>query len=490
MPPTRDQSIMSQRADERGTGRFGGTDGDQRPLRVLHVDDDDAYRETLADAFDRWGEARVVSVATTAAATDRLDRERFDCIVLDQALPERDGLALLRDGTVDETPVVLLTGYGDEALAGEAIHAGVSDYYAKHSDDIRDLVTTVETYAEQDRQRRELERTRRRYELVASLVTEAVFEWDLAAGELSLEEEPLFGYEGRRFDVEWVRERIHPDDLARVRETLANGSRERARRTEVEFRFRRADGEYADVRATVRFPDAGVRRAIGAVTDVTERRSHLRELERQNERLDRFASVVSHDLRNPLAVAEGYLQLARETGDGEHFDRAADALDRIEELVDDLLELARSGQGVDDVGPVLLSGVVTEAWENVAAGNARLRVVDDATVRADRNRLCQLAENLFRNALEHGRADERTDMVVSVGTLADGDGFYVEDDGTGIPEDVGDRAFETGVTSADEGTGFGLAIVEEIVAGHDWTVTATEAETGGARFEITGVTTE
>jgi signal transduction histidine kinase len=237
----------------------------------------------------------------------------------------------------------------------------------------------------------------------------------------------------------------------------------------------------------VRFCDDGDR-AVGALTDVTERRSRERELERQNERLDRFAAVVSHDLRNPLAVAEGYLQLARETGEPEHFDRAADALTRIEELTDDLLDLARSGRGIGEVAPVLLSGVTTEAWENVAAENARLRVTEDDTIEADRSRLCQLFGNLFRNAVEHGRPDERTELLVSVGLLESGDGFYVEDDGTGIPEDVADRPFETGVTGSEDGTGFGLAIVEEVAASHGWEVTATEADGGGARFEITGVT--
>ena len=66
-------------------------------------------------------------------------------------------------------------------------------------------------------------------------------------------------------------------------------------------------------------------------------------------------------------------------------------------------------------------------------------------------------------------------------------GFYVADDGPGIPEADREKVFESGFSTSEEGTGFGLAIVNEIVAGHGWEIRATESEAGGARFEITGV---
>ena len=76
------------------------------------------------------------------------------------------------------------------------------------------------------------------------------------------------------------------------------------------------------------------------------------ELARQNERLDEFASVVSHDLRNPLNVAQGNLELARETGEAAYQERVAAALDRMDELIDDVLTLARNGRTVDEFRPV------------------------------------------------------------------------------------------------------------------------------------------
>ncbi|OYR80846.1 PAS domain-containing sensor histidine kinase, partial [Halorubrum ezzemoulense] len=213
-------------------------------------------------------------------------------------------------------------------------------------------------------------------------------------------------------------------------------------------------------------------------TDVTDRREREETLRRQNERLDEFASIVSHDLRNPLSVAEGYVDLARETGDMDHLDRAADAIDRMDELVEDLLSLAREGRSVGETDPVSLAAVAREAWSSVDTGGATLTVEADGTLEANRTRLRELLENVFRNSAEHGRDSPEDPLSVRVGagTLRDDDGeevpgFYVEDDGTGLPDDA-DRVFDSGFTTEESGTGLGLAISERIAEAHGWTAHA------------------
>ena len=235
------------------------------------------------------------------------------------------------------------------------------------------------------------------------------------------------------------------------------------------------------------------REVAGAVMtgrDISERRAR-QELERQNERLEEFASVVSHDLRNPLTVAEGYLSLARVDVDNEDLGRVAEAHGRMYDLIDDLLTLARAGNAVGETEPVELESVARQAWAGVETGRSELRVTGDRTLEADPRRLRELFENLFRNAVEHGtpsRAtgdggdDEDAAVAVTVGPL-DG-GFFVEDDGPGIPEAIREGVFESGFTTTDQGTGFGLAIVEDIAEAHGWTVSLGESASGGARFEI------
>ena len=217
-----------------------------------------------------------------------------------------------------------------------------------------------------------------------------------------------------------------------------------------------------------------------AGTAYTRERSE-RRLKRQNERLEQFASVVSHDLRNPLNVVGLSLEMARESGDPEQFDRAERALERMNDLIENLLTLARSGDDVDEVEPVDLGTLVEECWATVETEGGSVTVVDEVTVRADRSRLHQLLANLFRNAVEHGGED----VTVTVGALDDG--FYVEDDGPGIPADERDEVFTAGYTTSQEGTGFGLSIVEQTAEAHGWTVVVTESDAEGARFEVRGV---
>ena len=205
------------------------------------------------------------------------------------------------------------------------------------------------------------------------------------------------------------------------------------------------------------------------------------ELQRQNERLDQFASAVSHDLRNPLSVATGRLELAAEECSSPHLDAVADAHGRMERLIDDLLLFAKMGSETLSLTTVDLAALATECWEPLAPPDAELSVEFDRAVRADRDRLRQLLENLLKNAIDHGGDD----VSVTIGEVADG--FYAADDGPGIPPDDRDVVLEAGYTSAEDGTGFGLSIVSQIADAHGWDLVVTESESGGARFEIRGV---
>ncbi|MFB6120899.1 MAG: ATP-binding protein [Halobacteriaceae archaeon] len=216
--------------------------------------------------------------------------------------------------------------------------------------------------------------------------------------------------------------------------------------------------------------------------DVTDREEYRRRLERQNERLERFASVVSHDLRNPLTVAQGRLELAREECDSESLATVERSLDRMAALIEDLLTLARQGRDIDETVTVRLGDAAETAWGQIDAPDAVLEVAGDQTFEADPDRLQQLFENLFRNAVEHGGPD----VTVRVGPLSGEPGFYVEDDGPGIPPEEREEVLESGFTTSEDGTGFGLAIVAEIARAHGWEIRVTESEWGGARFDVVG----
>jgi PAS domain S-box-containing protein len=219
----------------------------------------------------------------------------------------------------------------------------------------------------------------------------------------------------------------------------------------------------------------------GIIRDISERKRREEQLRDQKERLDEFADILAHDIRNPLSVAIGYTDIAREEHDAPELESIAESLSRIDDLVDDVLALSKDGRSIGETEPVDVEAVVRESWRNVGTGEATLRIDGDlGGIDADESRFRELLENLFRNAVEHGGDD----TTVSVGRTPDDGTLYVADDGPGIPEDVRREVFEYGYSTSEAGTGYGLSIVAQIAEGHGWEVSATEGDDGGARFEI------
>jgi PAS domain S-box-containing protein len=222
-----------------------------------------------------------------------------------------------------------------------------------------------------------------------------------------------------------------------------------------------------------------ITRLIGVTRNVTERVERERQLRQQNERLEEFASVVSHDLRNPLNVAQARATLLAEQVESDHLKPLVRALDRMEAIVEDTLTLARQGDTISETESVSLTNLVGKCWETVDTEDANIEIVDEMTFEGDPDRLRHVFENLFRNAVEHGRSD----VTVRVGCHGE-QGIYIEDDGPGIPVEKRGEVFEPGHSSARGGTGFGLTIVKRIVEAHGWELSITDGTDGGARFEI------
>ena len=206
-----------------------------------------------------------------------------------------------------------------------------------------------------------------------------------------------------------------------------------------------------------------------------ERSQQERQLEHQNDQLEQFASVVSHDLRSPLNVAQLSLDLAERTGDATQFERVADAHDRMESIIADTLTLASEGAVVEETEEVAVNRLARECWHTVETADATLSVEDSFHIDADPDRLKHIFENLFRNAVDHAGEG----VTVAVEQIADG--FAVADDGPGIPPEERSAVFDHGY-SGDDGTGFGLSIVETVAQAHGWEVRIEDSEDGGARF--------
>ncbi|MFB6126293.1 MAG: PAS domain S-box protein [Halolamina sp.] len=233
-------------------------------------------------------------------------------------------------------------------------------------------------------------------------------------------------------------------------------------------------------------PEGGVFGFAEIARDITERKRYERQLEQHIDRLNEFARVLTHDLRNPLSVVKEQMDtVADDVGETHtiNIESVNRSLDRIEDIIDDVLEITRTGLPVTEPEATDISALARRTWEDMAKGPAHpdLTCEDIPSVMADPSLLERLLMNLFRNAVEHGGRE----VVVRVGPLDDG--FYVEDDGPGIPPEGRESIFDWKYTTKAEDSGIGLKSVEQIVDAHGWGISLTESGEGGARFEITGV---
>jgi len=301
---------------------------------------------------------------------------------------------------------------------------------------------------------------------------------------LSPSVESILGYEPAALTGEAAWEYVHPDDRERLRNWFGRVAAGDTPTDPVECRVRHADGSWRwmEADANSQLDNPAVEGYVVNSRDVTARKQREAALQRERDRLDEFAGVISHDLRNPLSVARARTELAARECDSDHLSDVLDALSRMESMTDDILTLARRGETIGEREPVALGEVADTCWHTVETGGATLTVDGAGTLAADRSRLTQVFENLFRNAVDHGGES----VTVVVGALDDGAGFYVADDGPGIPETDRPDVFDGGFTTGS-GTGLGLAVVERICSAHGWTVTATESASGGTRIEVTGV---
>jgi signal transduction histidine kinase len=197
--------------------------------------------------------------------------------------------------------------------------------------------------------------------------------------------------------------------------------------------------------------------------------------------LEEFAGIVSHDLKNPLNVASGRIKLAQEECDSEHLDSVAEAHEHMGELIEDLLALSRQGKWTGEREPVNLQTMSINCWQTVTGTEPSIRIETEKQILADPTALRQVFGNVFTNAVQHAGPK----VTITVGELPDG--FYIEDDGPGIPKTERDNVFEPRHSIVEDGTGFGLTIVKQVIEAHGWDIRIVEGGDGGTRFEITGV---
>jgi PAS domain S-box-containing protein len=446
---------------------------------VLFVDPDEDVRTAIAERATAHPNVTVETVATRPEAATVLE---YDGVVTAYDLGVETGIDLIEEsrGLGATCPAILLTDADPTTFIERAFTVGVDDYVPKgRSDAVKSVLERVDEHIASHREEAGLAR---RYERL--LEQDVIGVYVIREGTLDYCNDrvsDMWGYDSPAEMIgRPVLDFIHPEH----RETVSENVERVLEGDVVQRRLAGldADGERVEIEVhSWRIDRQGTSAVMGVCQDVTERVERRRQLKAQNDRLETMASVISHDLRNPLNVAIGYVDLLEDDHDDERLETVASALDRIEGITDDLLTLSRQNQRSIDPESISLEQAAREAWQTVETDDAELSIASDRTVEADPNRFAQCLENLFANAVEHGGPA----VTVSVEPIEDG--FAVADTGDGIDLEESDRIFERGYSSEHQNTGLGLAIVDSVADDHGWDVSVGGSDAGGARFEFSGV---
>ncbi|AUV84228.1 hypothetical protein C2R22_21975 (plasmid) [Salinigranum rubrum] len=415
-------------------------------IKILHVDDESSFIDMTSTFLERQSERFHITAETDATdGLTLLTKDNFDCIVSDYRMPTMSGLEFLKRVRSDypRIPFILFTGQGSEEVASEAISLGVTDYLQKERgiDQFTVLANRIENAVARVRAeqavidyKQQLELRDQELERMLAATPDAVIIVDERGSiqQANSAAAKLFGYsrpELLSMPVEQLLPEPYRGRHVSQREGYMQDPEPRPMGAGLDLYALRSDGETFPVEISLgplHMEDDT--RIMATIADITERKRREEELQRQNKRLDEFASIVSHDLRSPLSLATGNLELVRAEHESEAVERIEAALDRMDALIDDLLTFARQGSQVIDSSSVQLTEVVDTAWHTAGTNTATLRVSDDLdTIVCDENRVIQLLENLFRNAIKYGGSD----VTVHVGPLDSG--FYIADDGPGVP---------------------------------------------------------
>lgn len=225
----------------------------------------------------------------------------------------------------------------------------------------------------------------------------------------------------------------------------------------------------------------GEKSNLWMINDITEQQKQQNKLKLQNEKLNKFSKIITHDIRNPLSIAQGYIELAMYEEDNEvHINKTHDAITRIDNIVNDMLKMIKNPNIENEIEEIHIGEISEQCWSNIQSNEQeRLIVNDNGTIEANRSLLTRLLENIFKNIRKHAGNSANA----YIGTTDNG--FYIEDDGVGIDDATKDKLFNQSFTTSESGLGLGLTIVKSIADTHNWDIEILDSDEGGVRFEFT-----
>lgn len=479
------------------------------PLRLLIVEDSKSLCGMLKKVFDANG-YHTDTAFTVRQASAAFKNAAYDVAVLDYHLPDGRGDSLL-DAFHAARPscvcLMMTTDPGPE-LALSWMKRGAAAYLLKPFAPEYLLELCIRTRRErcilqvQDllemrtSELRESEKRLRRAETIAGFGN---WEIDLTTKTVSASEGAriIYGVSGSSLTLESI-QRIPLPEYRTMLDGALHGLVAGGKQYDVEFKIRReSDGAIIDIHSVATY-DRDHSRVFGVMHDITARKQaeelvkqRSDELQTRNEEQERFLYTASHDLRTPVVTIKSFARFLEQdiaAADTVKIDKSLNfiknAADKMEHLLNDMLEMSRIGRIVHPSVHVTAKSLVNEALEvvtgRITERHVTIKVMDmDVVLYCDRTRLAELWQNLLENACKFmgDQAEPCIEIGVERGTSSEEDSsfhspqstvFYVRDNGIGIDPEFHYSVFGlfNKLDKHTEGTGVGLAIVKRIVDLH------------------------
>ncbi len=335
--------------------------------------------------------------------------------------------------------------------------------------------------------REEIERKNKNLEVLFYNVLDGVVRGDLEQRIIEVNNRfvEMFGYKSEECVGHFLNELLVPEDLQTEYSTHASAALE-GKATIKETRRKTKDGRIIDVIVKVLpIPNEG---HYVLYTDISENKAvekviqqQIKDLEAKNSEMERFTYTVSHDLRSPLITIKGFSTMILEDlkeGNSERISgdlqRVINAANKMDELLQDLLELSRIGRMLNPYTRISMNNLVNDVAELLngplkAAGVELVIEKDLPEVWGDKSRLREVIQNLIENAIKF--RGEQSHPIIRVGyyNYPGEHVFFIQDNGIGIDNPYIDKIFGLfdKLDMQSEGNGIGLALVKRIVEFHE-----------------------
>lgn len=485
---------------------------------ILLVEDNVAHIELIRRSFESDTEMLNLHIAKSLTEFDvMLKNANPDIILADMNLPDGKGLDLLSRS--ERVPVVVMTSFGNEEIAVDALRKGALDYVVKSEHTFSELPHIIKRALREwdhittrQRTQKALEQSEARFRAIVENSMAGIFISN-PDGELvfvNREIMRLFGYTADELINVSLSELFAPscrDLIKKLRTELLYSDRSAMPNIEVEFVRKDGQQRYGELSMTFHVSPVGESQILGQLIDITDRKvaeQHKLELKLEQEKVDLlhlFIGNVTHDLKTPLAIIKTSLHLL-----GRHTDPAKQKekidiiniqTNKLNDLIQNLLALTRLDYHAEmDYEFLVIEDVIHDITRQFRTllEKKNLEIILDfengsTQLLIDRREMTQALFNIVENAVNY----TPDGGMIFIRTKAQGThyGIEIEDTGIGIDEDelsqIFDRFYRSkeAKSTVSTGSGIGLAIVKRVIKMHDGDITVESRIGVGTKFIVT-----